>query len=228
MRDTSGKVLRIVAIILMALTAAMNIIGGAGTSCAAFATAKYPPFRSILDYAWLYQGFVITSVLTGMAGVWATYALLRGKSKAYRNTLIVLVVGSLIAAAHFIASTTLRGAATPANVKMYINLFTLAVFLLLGLPGMKERVNFEGNDGGGKQAAAGLAALVVGLVTLATPMWAGPSHTFDGINLSLAFPVALLLPGALLTLGGLGILCWTVIRSVPVNSVLRSESGVAH
>lgn len=228
MRDPFGKVLRIVAILLMAMTAAMNIIGGAGTSCAAFATAQYPPFRSILDYAWLYQGFVITTVAVGLAGAWATFTLLRGKAKAYRNTLIVLVVGSLIAAAHFIASTTLRGAATPANVKMYINLFTLVVFLLLGLPGMKERVNFGGNEGEGKQAAAGLAAMVVGLITLATPMWAGPSHTFDGVNLSLAFPVALLLPGALLTLAGLGMLCRTVARSVPLNRGLRSEAGAAN
>ena len=88
-------------------------------------------------------------------------------------------------------------------------------------------MNFSGNGGDGKQAAAGLAALLVGLVTLATPMWAGPSHTFDGVNLSLAFPVALLLPGALLTVFGVGMLCWTVARSVPVNRNLGSEASAA-
>jgi hypothetical protein len=43
MNSRIGKALRIIAVILMGLNAAMNLLGGIGTVCAAFLTEKYPP-----------------------------------------------------------------------------------------------------------------------------------------------------------------------------------------
>jgi hypothetical protein len=185
----------------------MNVLGGAGTSCAAFATKKYPPFRALIDYAWLYQGFVVVTVALGLGGLWVTYKLVRGERTSYRNALIVLGAGSVVGAAHMIASLTLRGKAVPANVKLYANLLTLAYFLLMGLPGLRDRVRFtEPGDRSGRSTAAGLAAVLAGALTLSTPMWAGPSHTFDGVNLTMTFPLPLALTGLGLSLLGLVLL----------------------
>ena len=47
-----------------------------------------------------------------------------------------------------------------------------------------------------------MAAVVVGLITLTTPLWAAPNHVVDGYNLVyvLAWPLAI--GGLVLTLGG--------------------------
>ena len=66
-----SKTLKIVAIIFFALTASMNLLGGIGTTCAAFID-KFSSVLGVLDYQWLYQIFVVTTVLLGIAGIWAT------------------------------------------------------------------------------------------------------------------------------------------------------------
>jgi lysylphosphatidylglycerol synthetase-like protein (DUF2156 family) len=145
MSEKTGRVLRTIAIVILGLTAAMNILGGIGTTCAAFGfTMVYRrAFADLHDYKWLYQALVITTVLIGIAGAWATYALAKGKDKAYRNTLIILVIGSILAAVQFIASMTLRGEATPANVKFLINATTLVYFLVLRIPSIWQHINFS-------------------------------------------------------------------------------------
>ena len=55
MNDRKGKALRTIAIIFMGLTAAMNVLGGAGTVCAAFLTKQFPPMWVFMDYQLLYQ-----------------------------------------------------------------------------------------------------------------------------------------------------------------------------
>ena len=53
MTKTIGKILWVVAIIFMGLTAVMNLLGGIGTVCAAFLTENYPSMSQIIDYRWL-------------------------------------------------------------------------------------------------------------------------------------------------------------------------------
>ncbi|MBN2469108.1 MAG: hypothetical protein JXN59_00180 [Anaerolineae bacterium] len=170
-------ILKVFAIAAMGLTAAMNLVGGAGTVCAAFLTQNFPEMAVLLPYQWLYQPLMVLTILIGIAGAWLTFRLVRGGEHAYRNTLLALSAGTLLAGVHFVASLSIRGKAVPANVKFYINLFTLALFLFLLLPALRQHVRFDRPSGHNSRAASGgAAAIVAGLVVLTTPLWAGPSH----------------------------------------------------
>jgi len=211
--NKSGKILRILAIIFMGLTAAMNLLGGAGTSCAAFSNsvAYRLAFRDLLDYRWLYQGLVITTVIIGLVGIWAAIKLVRGGPSVYRNALIVLVIGSILGGIQYYASLSLRGAAAPANMKFYINAITLIYFLILGIPGIREKVDFSsmGNDKAEKAAVSGMAAILAGTVILTVFTWAGPSHTFNGENWVYVFYTPLMVSGTLLVISGIASLLWS-------------------
>lgn len=203
MNDKTGRTLRIIAIIFMGLTAAMNILGGIGTVCAAFLTKQFPPMWALLEYQWLYQSLMITTIIVGIAGVWATIVLIRGRATAYRNALIVLVIGSVLGAIQYYASMTLRGSATPANMKFFINALTLLFFLLLKIPGLRDRVDFtKPGDEETQAATVGLTAVVTGLFVLTTSIWAGPSHSIEGENWVLVLQGQLVATGILLTIVG--------------------------
>jgi hypothetical protein len=227
MKNTIGKILRVIAIIFMAMTAAMNILGGAGTSCAAFFTKNYPPYWVLIkpiDYRWLYQSFVITTIALGIAGIFVTVGLVRGGKHAYRNTLIVLAIGTVLNAIHYYSSMTIIGKAAPANVVFYINFLALIIFLALAIPGLREKVDFSksGNDTD-KNAGAGLAAMVSGVVILSTPMWVGTSHIYLGSNWVdvLTWPIYIF--GTILTFGGIGLLSKGVWASQ--DQVIHSVEG---
>ena len=221
----SGKVLKIIAIIFMAMTAAMNLLGGTGTVCAAFLTKQYPPMWALLDYQWLYQTLMITTIITGIAGIWATVKLIKGGDDAYRKSLIILIVGSVLGLTQYIASQVIRGAATPANVKFFTNFVTLIIFLVLGLPSLREKVDFSSSSKS-KGTSGGLAAFVAGIIILSVFLWASPSHTFMGDNWVLVFEMPLLISGVGLTIGGLVTLVWSLLStmkdtsstSIPVRS----------
>lgn len=208
MRDVYGKALRILAIVFMSLTAAMNLLGGVGTVCAAFLTANFPPMQALMDFQWLYQALVVVTLLLGVGGAWAVIQLVRGASNSYRNAVLLLLAGTLVGGVHMYASLALRGKAVPANVKFYVNAFTLLIFLLLGLPGVRERVDFDSGGSEDRGAAAGLAAVIVGLIVFTTSLWAGPSHAYEGVNWVQVLERSLAVGGALLVFGGLArLLC---------------------
>lgn len=209
----SMKTLRIVAIILMGMTAAMNVLGGAGTYCAAFSNniGYRMAFKALADYRWLYQILVITTVSTGIAGIIALIKLIRGKPRVYRFTMIVLGIGVVLGGIQFYASLTLRGAATPANVKFFTNLATLVFFLILRLPGIRDKVDFsQPMEKSEKNSAAGLVSILVGITTLTIFAWAGPSHTFFGENWVFVFEWPLVVIGTVLIVGGF----LTVLRAM--------------
>jgi hypothetical protein len=214
MRDTFGTALRILAIVFMSLTAAMNILGGVGTVCAAFLPGNFPPMQALMDFQWLYQALVVVTLLLGVGGVWIVVQLVRGARNGYRNALLFLFTGTLVGGIHMYASLALRGKAVPANMKLYINAFTLLVFLLLGLPGIRERVEFDSGGSEGRGAAAGLAAVTVGLMVLATSIWAGPSHVYEGVNWVHVLETPLEAAGLLLALSGLALLLWGRLRGI--------------
>jgi len=216
MNPKTGKILRTVAIILIGMTAAMNILGGVGTSCAAFFTRDYPPMWSLYDYRWLYQTFVITTTLVGIAGVWGTVTLAQGKKKALRNVMIILVIGTLLALAQYIASQALRGKATPANMKFFTNAFTLLYFAVLHLPSIRAYVDFEKPEENKSDLAVGggLAAIVAGGVVLSVNSWVGASHIYQGENWVNVMQRPLNLSGALLLLAGITTLVWVLLTVV--------------
>jgi hypothetical protein len=224
MNDETGKVLRTVGIIFFGLTTAMNLLGGIGTTCAAFLTRDYPPYWALIkeDLQWLYQGLVVTTVILGIVGIWVTVQLARGKKTAFRNALIVLVIGTILGGIQFYYSMQLFGKATPANVKFFSNVVTLILFLIFLIPSIRERVNFSKNNGGtDKNTAGGLAAIMVGMLLLTTPIWAGSSHTFQGENWVNLLQTPLYISGILLTGGGIALLMRVAI------DIIRQEYAMA-
>lgn len=226
--NQTGKIIRIIAIIFLGMTAAMNLLGGIGTTCAAFSNnvGYRMAFKELMDYRWLYQILVVTTILIGLAGIWGLIQLVRGGSKVYRNVLIILVVGCIFAGVHYFASMTLRGKAAPANVKFYINIITLIGFLLLKLPGIRDRVEFD-NPGGKSEtrAAGGVTSIIVGALTLTVFHWAGPSHTFFHENWTLVLYIPLVLIGTTLILGGVMLLGKVILEILsPQAKTLELES----
>jgi hypothetical protein len=161
----------------------------------------------LYDYRLLYQILMITTILLGLAGIWALVRLIQRKEESYKNALIILVIGTILGAVQMGASLYLRGKAVPANMKLYTNLLTLIIFLVIRLPGIWEKINFTGpGDKGEGSLSGGLAAFTSGLVTLSIFFWAGPSHTYLGVNWVELFDQIILGFGLLLTIGGIGLI----------------------
>lgn len=211
MNSKSGKVWRIIAIVFMGLTAAMNILGGAGTVCAAFLTKKYPPMWVFMDYQWLYQILMITTIIIGVAGIWSTVGLARGGKDVYKWALNILIIGTILGGTQYFASLAIRGEAVPANVKFFTNIAALILFLLLKLPGIRDKVDFSKPSSKSENAmSGGLAAFISRLVVLTVFIWAGPSHTYMGENWVEKFTAPILISGILLTVGGLLSIGWGI------------------
>ena len=207
MTKTIGKILWIVAIIFMGLTAVMNLLGGIGTVCAAFLTENYPSMLEIMDYRWLYQLLMVVTVIIGIANVWVIISLIRKREKSYRNAIFILVAGTIVAGIQVYASLALRGKAVPANMKLYTNVITLVLFLILKAPGIREWVDFTTSaTNTDEAAAAGMASIVNGLVILTVIKWIGSSHIYMGENWVEVLQTPLLLSGGFLMLSGIGFL----------------------
>jgi hypothetical protein len=213
MNQKKGNTYRIVAIVFMGLTAAMNVLGGAGTYCAAFSNnpGYKLAFKDLLDYRWLYQGLVVVTVILGIAGIWATVKLVRGGPTVYRNALILLVIGTILGGVHFFASGILRGKTIPANFKFYANVITLIIFLLLRLPSVREWVDFTTGKGqSDKATTGGVSSIVAGVIMLSTRMWVGVSHINNGDNWVDVLQTPLNVVGTILTVAGFGMVFWAI------------------
>ena len=217
----SARILWIVAVVAMGMTAAMNLFGGIGTVCAAFLTDNFPPMLVLKDHQWLYQRMMLITIGIGIAGVSATFGLFRGGSHAYRNALLVLIAGVVMGELHARSSLVLRGKMVPANIKFYINLFTLVLFLIMGLPSIRGGVSFSKPRGKNEAAAAGgMAALIVGGMMLTMPLWVGTSHTYQGTNWTDVLQPGLSIVGLLFTVGGLSVFLKAAA------AVVRQPSGI--
>ncbi len=199
-------VLRIVGIVLMSMTAAFTLMGGAGTTCVALNPTGYGSgFAKIAPFQWLFILFVIIGIAIGVMGVRAVVMLVRGSQKAYRATMIALVAGTALNLIHVIVSRALRGASMPVDAVLYTNILTLAVFLLFRIPAIWQGINYEKPGGGGKagKQAAAVALIAVGLLTLTIQFMMAPTHTVDGINYADAWHLSLTLIGSGLILSGI-------------------------
>jgi hypothetical protein len=214
------KIIRICAIVLMGLTVAFTLLGGIGSTCAAFLTENFAAMSPLLPYKWLYQLLVIVSVAIGLWGIRALAGLVKGKVWAYRETMLVLVLGGLTALIQIIASRSLRGASMPTDVRFYTTLLTLFLFLILRIPGIWEKVNFYHQKGNTTDMAGGLAAISLGMMILTVHLWAGPSHTFNGFNYSDVWSFPLTGVGWALTIFGAAL----VARSASQFSNLERPS----
>ncbi len=199
-----SRFLRVLVMILLGLTAAVTLLGGAGTTCVAFNAEKFgASMAPLIPVKPIFQVLVFVSLAAAVYGVYAVVQLGRGSAKGYTQTMIFLVVAGLASAVQFYYSLTLRGKTAPNNMRLYITLFTLAVMLLLRLPGLWAKTGFgRGSTGGSGRLAGGAAMIVAGLVTLTTPLWAAPTHVIDGWNTVTVLLWPLIVLGAGLTLAG--------------------------
>jgi len=207
--------LKILAIVLMGLTAAFTLLGGIGTGCIAFSAEEYGRFFIYEESQPLYQVFVYVCVAAGTAGAVVTYALVRGHKWAYKGALITLGIGAVVALVHNIHSSWLNEHTfaeylmnMPTAMRLYITVATLVLFLILKLPSIRKRVDVDftkpwGGDGS-KAAGGGLAAIVAGIATITTPIWANAfaSHMLEGYNLVNLLRVPLIVGGGLMILLG--------------------------
>lgn len=212
-KDLTWKV-RGTGIALMGLTAVFTVLGGVGTVCVAWGAEKWKPFAVLVPYKPIYQWAAVITLIAGVAGIIVTYALLRGERWSYVGALFILLVGFGTAAVKMYYSNMLRGSTAPTNFRAYVTVLTLVVFLLMRLPWFWNRTDFTSPPTrfGSWATPAGMSLFTGGLVALLTPVWVGPTHVVDGVNLVNVIRVPLLVGGVtmaatgavLLVLAGLG------------------------
>jgi hypothetical protein len=201
--STAGKIIRILGIILFAITAFFNLMGGIGTACVALNPTRWSPAMAMLaPYQWLYILLMIGATAVSAWGIAVTIGLARGKRHAYRDALIVLALSALLAGVQTFVSIALRGKGAPQNMRFYVTTFTLVVFLILRLPPIWKLIGGF-RRGGDAATTVGLAAFMGGLVVLTTLLWATPTHIGpDGANWVNVLRLPLLAGGSLLAFGG--------------------------
>lgn len=183
-RDFNGKI-RLSIVILMSLVASFSLMSGIGTTCVAFAPAKWgDAFVALIPYASIYQVITVITIIVGFAASIITYAFVRGDKWAYIAAIITILVGLISGAVHVYYSSTLRGSATPANLRVIIDVVALLFLLIIRLPSIWNKIDLTKPMGNKRSFnfPTGAACMVTGLGLLSTPLYAGPSHTFDGIN----------------------------------------------
>lgn len=206
MNTKPSPFLRITAIVCLALTAAMTLLGAIGTTCVAFNAEKYGPrMAPLIPVKPVFQFLVFASLAAGLFGVYSIVRLARGRQNSYWQAVVFLLVGLLTSGVQFYYSLTLRGSTAPNNMRLYLTGLTLLLLLLLRLPALWQRTGFDrAGTSGGLRGAGGAALFLCGLVTIFTPLWAGPTHLVDGSNTANVLLWPLLLGGAfLMLLGGL-------------------------
>jgi hypothetical protein len=167
---------------------------------------------------------MIVTVVIGVSNVWVLISLIRKRETSYRNALIVLIAGTIVAGIQVYASLALRGKAVPANMKLYANLVTLALFLILKAPGIREWVDFTSPATSVEGAtAAAMTSMISGIMILTIYSWAGSSHTYMGENWVDVLQAPLILSGGFLLLSGFCFL-FRVIRSVFRHEVTESRA----
>ena len=218
-----GKLLRIVGIVLMSLTAAFTLMGGAGTSCVALNPTGFgDTFAPIAKVQWLYILFVLVTIAIGVMGVRAVVLLVQGKKNAYRYSLIAMILGLVVGGIHMAVSRLLRGSSMPVDAVVYTTVLTLVVFLLFRIPGVWQGVDFEkpaGDKKTGKQASA-IALSAVGLLTLTIQFLMAPTHTIGEVNYADVWHTALTAIGLALIACGMATALYTrsaMARRTPLH-----------
>jgi hypothetical protein len=217
MAGKTGKTLRVLAIVMLGLTAAFTLLGGAGTTCVAFFADTYgPAFAGFVPNMPMYQIFVYVCIAAGIAGLAVTWLMVRGRRRAFTWAIVVILLSGVMAAVQMYYSSVIKGVpffqTPPSSMRLYCAILTLVIFIVLKLPGIREKVDFtapwRGTDA--SNIAGGMAAFVAGVLIITTPSWAGPSHMLNGDNLVNVLLVPLLIIGGALISGGIGLLSLVV------------------
>lgn len=204
---SSGKWLRIVAYIFFGLATAFTLMGGAGTSCAAFDPVGNG-FPQLEQYKLIYQQFVITGLIAGVVELVALYLLIRGNRGSHGYAILSILASLLINQIHIVSSKVLGGVPQPVYMVFGLNLLALLILLVCLVPPIARYAKLEDPARNKRDAAKGIAATMIacGLGIITAPFWGGPSHTINGFNYANAWPVAINLIGFGLLIGGIVIL----------------------
>lgn len=198
-----AKFLRFIGIVLMALTGGFTLLGGIGTTCAALFPTKFGSMATLAPFQWLYILFVLGGVAIGVWGIVATVKLVKGKSDAYKQSILALVSGTVVGILHIFMSRMLRGSSMPVDAVVYTTILTLIVFLLFRIPSIWQGINFYRTS---NRPAGGAAAIVLGIFTLIIQYTMASTHTWDGVNYADAFNLLMTVTGVGVLLFGVGIL----------------------
>ncbi len=209
------KLLRITAYALMGVTAVLTLLGAVGSVCISWWPEKYASLVVIAPYKGVYQVATIFTFLAAFIGMSAFVGLIRGKKQAYNTAIGALLLGIATAGIKMYFSHRLRGSTMPTDIRFYLTIFTLLFFLLLRMPGIREKVNLPqtGQDDAAN-TGAGVAMTLAGVIALTTPLWAGPSHMMNGDNLVLVLETPLTIGGIALLAGGISLLIRAPLREM--------------
>jgi hypothetical protein len=176
-----GTTLRTIGIVLMSLTAAFTLMGGAGTTCVALNPSGFGgKFAGIAPFQWLYILFVLVTLAVGIWGVRAVVKLIAGARGSYRQALIVLAAGLLIGVIHMAASRALRGSSMPVDM-VYTTVLTRR-FSCCVCPASGSAVVERPDAGDRKTGRLRQSPGAAGLLAQRAILMA-PTHTIGGINM---------------------------------------------
>jgi hypothetical protein len=212
-----GKAVRIAGIILVGLTAVFHLMGGIGTTCVALGAENYDSMVGIVPFKWLYQIFVVVTIGIAVFGFRSTVQFAKNKDSAYKNAVIVLVVGVVVTGIHVIASQILRGKSMPNDIRLYLNILTLIVFLLFRISRLRNAMGMDGGPGKGGASELGATFILMGIAALTVQIWAGPTHTFNDINYADIWRNELMAFGWILVIIGIPIIYGAIFKDQKID-----------
>lgn len=210
-----AKFLRFIGIVLMALTGGFTLLGGAGTSCAALFPTNWDSMAPLAPFQWLYILFVLAGIAIGVLGIRATVMLIKGADKSYRDAMIALIAGTVVGFIHIYVSRMARGKSMPVDAVVYTTVFTLIIFLLFRIPAIWQGVDFAKAKAANNKPAGGVAAILLGIMTLTIQYTMGPTHTWNNVNYADAFNTSM-------TVIGLGLLLFGAMLFIDWEKLLAS------
>jgi hypothetical protein len=209
--------LRTLLVVVMALATIMTLLGGVGSTCVAFNAEQYgPTFAKLAPYKPVLQALVYISIIAALAMMLVTYWTARASKWFFIGALVTLVVGGVAAAVQMYYSSSVRGipffSAAPTNIRLYITLVALIVFVLIRFTPWWKQIGTPSNKPGSPMAAGGTSLIVAAIAILTTPFWAGTPHTVDGYNLVLTLETPLLVDGITMLIIGIGMVAYEFAR----------------
>ena len=225
MNITNQNRLRKIGLILLGATAIFNLLGGFGTTCAAFFTSTFDSMAVINDYRIFYQLFVIITVALGFALFKVKKSFSTGESNSLKKILIILLLGTLVGGVHMFMSQVLRGQASPANIKFYINLITLIYFLFLSLPKFREVLAFPPeNQKEEVKKREGISQMTIAIIILTVYHWTGTTHIVPEGNWIDALKIPILVSGVAFFI--IGFIRYFHIKRFNLNPFTISEDRI--
>ncbi len=226
-RKSWAKVLRIIGIIFMSITAVFTLMAGIGTTCVAVAAASFgESMAPIAPYQWVYVLFVLFTTAVGVMMVRATIMMIKSKEKAFRYSILSLVLGIVIGVIHMVVSRALRGKSMPTDGVVYVTVLTLVLLMIYRIPALWKEIDFSRPGGkNDNRNAAAFTLVLSGAVMLTAPIWGAATHTFipGGVNWANAWPLTMNLAGSLLCLLGLSVIIFGVLKSRVATSILQID-----